>query len=58
MHQADLCAANFERDRVINSDKKLQTKNVGGRPTTKKKLENVIMPEKIDFKSIFGEIEK
>ena len=32
------------------------TKNVGGRPTKKAKLENVKMPEKIDFKSIFGEV--
>ena len=58
MHQADLIATNWERDRVVNSDKKRPTKNVGGRPTTKKKLENVIMPEKIDFKSIFGEVTK
>ena len=60
MHQADLCAANFERDRVVGcfSDKQIKSKNVGGRPTTKKKLENVIMPEKIDFKSIFGDTEK
>jgi hypothetical protein len=57
MHQADLCAANFERDRVVNSDKKVQTKNVGGRPTKKQKLENVKMPEKLDFKSIFGDVE-
>jgi hypothetical protein len=34
------------------------TKNVGGRPAKKQKLENVKMPEKIDFKSIFGEVEE
>jgi len=58
MHQADLIAANFERDRVLNSDKQIESKNVGGRPTKKTKLENVTMPEKIDFKSIFGEVEE
>jgi len=41
----------------VNSDKKVQTKNVGGRPTKKQKLENVKMPEKLDFKSIFGDVE-
>jgi hypothetical protein len=58
MHQADLIAANFERDRVVNSDKKLPTKNVGGRPTKKTKLQNIQMPAKVDFKSIFGEVEE
>jgi len=57
MHQADMIASNFERNRVVNSDKKVQTKNVGGRPAKKAKLENVKMPDKIDFKSIFGETE-
>ena len=57
MHQADMIAANFERDRVTNSDKKVESKSVGGRPTKKAKLENVKMPDKIDFKSIFGETE-
>ena len=33
----------------------LPSKNVGGRPTKKQKLKNVKMPEKLDFKSIFGD---
>jgi hypothetical protein len=56
MHHADILAARFENKRVLNSDTKVQPKNVGGRPTKKQKLENVKMPEKIDFKSIFGEV--
>ena len=38
-----------------NTNKKPQTKNVGGRPSKKQKLKNIKMPEKIDFKSIFGD---
>ena len=55
MHQADMIASNFERNRVMNTNKKPQTKNVGGRPSKKQKLKNIKMPEKIDFKSIFGD---
>lgn len=59
MHQADIMATRFEWERW----KKLKggdttPKNVGGRPTKKQKLETVKMPEKIDFKSIFGEVEE
>jgi len=50
-----MIASNFERNRVVNSNTPKSVKNVGGRPTKKQKLENVKMPEKIDFKSIFGE---
>jgi hypothetical protein len=56
MHQADIMAARFENERWIKlKQNEVTTKNVGGRPTKKQKLENVKMPEKIDFKSIFGE---
>ena len=56
MHQADIMAARFENERFLKLKQgTISTKNVGGRPSTKKKLENVVMPNKIDFKSIFGE---
>ena len=56
MHQADIMAARFENERFLKLKQgTINTKNVGGRPATKKKLENVVMPKKIDFKSIFGE---
>jgi hypothetical protein len=56
MHQADIMATRFEWERWKKlKDGSVTTKNVGGRPTKKQKLENVKMPEKIDFKSIFGE---
>jgi hypothetical protein len=56
MHQADIMAARFENERFLKLKQgNITTKNVGGRPATKKKLENVVMPKKIDFKSIFGE---
>lgn len=59
MHQADLNACTFESQRMIKLKQgDTTTKNVGGRPTKKQKLENVKMPEKIDFKSIFGDIEE
>jgi hypothetical protein len=56
MHQADIMAARFENERWLKlKQNNVTTKNVGGRPAKKQKLENVKMPEKIDFKSIFGE---
>jgi|TARA_B110000285_G_C15103382_1_gene606416 hypothetical protein len=58
MHQADLNACTFESQRLIKLKQgEVTTKNLGGRPTKKAKLENVKMPDKIDFKSIFGETE-
>ena len=57
MHQADIMAARYENERWLKSKQpKLSNKNVGGRPTKKQKLENIKMPEKLDFKSIFGEV--
>jgi hypothetical protein len=57
MHQADVMATRYEYERWLRSKKpKLSNKNVGGRPTKKQKLENIKMPEKLDFKSIFGEV--
>ena len=57
MHQADLMAARYENERWL---KLKQTngvsKNVGGRPTKKQKLKDIKMPEKVDFKSIFGDV--
>jgi len=59
MHQADIMAARYENERWMKIKQgEVTTKNVGGRPTKKQKLENVKMPEKIDFKSIFGEVEE
>jgi hypothetical protein len=59
MHQADIMATRFEWERWKKlKDGSITTKNKGGRPTTKKKLENVTMPEKLDFKSIFGDVEE
>ena len=59
MHQADIMAARFENERWMKMKQgEVTTKNVGGRPAKKQKLENVKMPEKIDFKSIFGEVEE
>jgi len=56
MQSADLMSARYERERYNTSKKtKSTTKNVGGRPTKKQKLKNVKMPEKLDFKSIFGD---
>jgi hypothetical protein len=59
IHQADMMVSKMERDkyyRIINN-KKQTTKNVGGRPTKKQKLQNVKMPKKLDFKSIFGDVD-
>jgi len=57
MHQADIMAARFENERWLGlQQNKSIIKNVGGRPAKKQKLENVKMPEKIDFKSVFGEV--
>jgi hypothetical protein len=57
MHQADIMAARYENERWL---KLKQTngvsKNVGGRPTKKQKLKDIKMPEKVDFKSIFGDV--
>jgi hypothetical protein len=58
MHQADIMATRFEWERWKKLKSGLPAKNKGGRPTTKKKLENVTMPEKLDFKSIFGDVEE
>jgi hypothetical protein len=58
MHQADIMATRFEWERWRKLKQGESPKNVGGRPTKKQKLENVTMPEKIDFKSIFGEVEE
>ena len=56
MQSADLMAARYERERYNTSKRtKSTTKNVGGRPAKKQKLKNVKMPEKLDFKSIFGD---
>jgi hypothetical protein len=57
MHQADIIAARFENERWLKLKQGESPKNLGGRPTKKTKLENVTMPDKIDFKSIFGENE-
>jgi hypothetical protein len=59
MHQADIMAARFENERWLKLKQgSTSQKNVGGRPTKKQKLENVHMPDKIDFKSIFGDVEE
>tara|TARA_Y100000816_G_C26088874_1_gene575060 strand:- start:1206 stop:1967 length:762 start_codon:yes stop_codon:yes gene_type:complete len=56
MQSADMMAARYEKERWLESKKiKPTAKNVGGRPTKKQKLKNVKMPDKLDFKSIFGE---
>ena len=56
MQSADMMAARYEKERWLKSkETKSTTKNVGGRPTKKQKLKNVKMPEKLDFKSIFGD---
>ena len=52
MHQADMAACVYERSRIFQ---KKENTNKGGRPTKKQKLKNVKMPEKLDFKSIFGD---
>jgi hypothetical protein len=59
MHQADIMAARFENERWMKLKQgTISTKNVGGRPTKKTKLQNIQMPAKVDFKSIFGEVEE
>jgi len=58
MYQADIMATRFEWERWKKLKQSEPPKNVGGRPSKKQKLENVKMPEKIDFKSIFGEVEE
>ena len=56
MQSADMMAARYEKERWTSAKKNKSTsKNVGGRPTTKQKLKNIKMPEKLDFKSIFGD---
>ena len=52
MHQADMAACVYERSRIFQKKENI---NKGGRPTKKQKLKNVKMPEKLDFKSIFGD---
>ncbi len=58
MHQADIMAARYENERWL----KLKQSNVsnslnkGGRPTKKQKLKDIKMPDKVDFKSIFGNV--
>jgi hypothetical protein len=57
MHQADIMAARFENERWLKLKQgKTPTKNTGGRPTKKQKLKDIKMPEKVDFKSIFGNV--
>ena len=58
MHQADIMAARFENERWLKLKQGELPKNKGGRPAKKQKLENVVMPEKIDFESIFGKTEE
>ena len=59
MHQADIMAARFENERWVKLKQgTISTKNVGGRPAKKTKLQNIQMPAKVDFKSIFGEVEE
>lgn len=57
MHQADIMAARFENERWLKLKQgKITNKNLGGRPTKKQKLKDIKMPEKVDFKSIFGDV--
>ena len=59
MHQADIMAARFENERWVKLKQgTISTKNVVGRPAKKTKLQNIQMPAKVDFKSIFGEVEE
>jgi len=59
MHQADIMAARFENERWSKLKQgSVAPKNVGGRPAKKTKLQNIQMPAKVDFKSIFGEVEE
>ena len=59
MHQADIMAARFENERWVKLKQGSVTpKNLGGRPAKKTKLQNIQMPAKVDFKSIFGEVEE
>ena len=59
MHQADIMATRFEYERFQKLKQgTISTKNVGGRPAKKTKLQNIQMPAKVDFKSIFGEVEE
>lgn len=59
MHQADIMAARFENERWVKLKQgTISTKNVGGRPAKKTKLQNIQMPAKVDFKSIFGDVEE
>jgi hypothetical protein len=59
MHQADIMAARFENERWVKLKQgSVAPKNVGGRPAKKTKLQNIQMPAKVDFKSIFGEVEE
>jgi len=57
MHQADIMAARYENERWLKlKQNNSVSKNVGGRPTKKQKLKDIKMPEKVDFKSIFGDV--
>lgn len=56
MHHADVVAARFEKERWSKlKEESNKPKNLGGRPTKNQKLKDIKMPDKIDFKSIFGE---
>ena len=58
MHQADIMAARYENERwlKLRQSKVSNGLNKGGRPTKKQKLKDIKMPEKVDFKSIFGNV--
>jgi hypothetical protein len=59
MHQADIMASRFENERWLKLQSgNIATKKLGGRPAKKTKLQNIKMPAKVDFKSIFGEGEE
>lgn len=59
MHQADIMASRFENERWLQTKNgTVKTKNVGGRPAKKAKLQTIQMKQKVDFKSIFGEVEE
>ena len=62
MHQADVMAARFENERwlklrQVNSSGTV-SKNLGGRPSKKQKIKDIKLPDKVDFKSIFGDVEE
>jgi hypothetical protein len=60
LHHADVIAARYEKERwegIKNPNKKKDVnKNIGGRPNKSQKLKDIKMPEKVDFKSIFGDV--